>query len=311
MNTNALNRLIKERGTDGVLVCSECGSTEIQLHAWVDANHLTFCGDVYDDDNSSRWCEECQAHVRFSTITEFKKKMNSDMDNLSAEGERNRMIKMEWDKLPYLRKREMWAALFLDAARLGMKNKAPDLSTIRSKAIMRIKSLMNHCGLSELSVDDISCGGGPVVREDANDGNMTYTLDGITVGSDGKLSFATGNCCGDISLTEDSISTDALINIAVWMGAHEPGIVKRYFLDATENIDIDELEDILKENGATSITFVDENIDDGVDDSKDRYLMLRSYDFVFMKYKIHGRFYYGDLSRVISYVNLDIRDCNR
>ena len=64
---------------------------------------------------------------------------------------------------------------------------------------------------------------------------------------------------------------------------------------------IDDAEDILSQFG--KVRFVDESIDDGIDDddSEDEYVMMRSYDVG----KIHVRIYYGDNSGLIGCINID------
>ena len=39
-----------------LIVCEECGSTEIQTQAWVDANNAEYLSDVDDDDTDCKWC---------------------------------------------------------------------------------------------------------------------------------------------------------------------------------------------------------------------------------------------------------------
>jgi len=308
MNTNALNRLIKEKGENGVMVCAECGSLDIQYQAWVDANYKTYGGDIDDDDIDTQWCEECQMHVRFKTLADFEKMMDNDIANLPSKDPRNRSIKKEWAKLPYLRKRETWVVLFGEEVHSEKKNTIPNIASIRANAIDRIKSLMLRCKFSELSACDVEEGCSPVVQEDAYDDNMTYTLDSICLDDDGKLSFNASSCANNIFLTEDNISTDVLLNIASWLNNNEQEIIENFLREGVEDIDIDDIEDILNEKGATGISYCDESIDDGIDIGEDKYLMLRSYDFVFGKYEIHGKFYFGDCSRTISCVELDIND---
>ena len=45
--------------------CSECGGTNVQVQAWVDANTNEFMCDV--DDNGCCWCEDCE---KFTTLKE-------------------------------------------------------------------------------------------------------------------------------------------------------------------------------------------------------------------------------------------------
>lgn len=50
-----------------ILVCSECGSDNIQVLAWVDANTNKYVceGGGSIDDN---WCNDCDDHVRFDLV---------------------------------------------------------------------------------------------------------------------------------------------------------------------------------------------------------------------------------------------------
>lgn len=41
------------------LICGKCGSTNIQVRAWVDANTHEFAGEI-DEFSDSCWCEDCQ-----------------------------------------------------------------------------------------------------------------------------------------------------------------------------------------------------------------------------------------------------------
>lgn len=45
-----------------MLVCETCGSTEVQVLAWIDANTNEYKTEGLGDKNSS-WCENCKAHV--------------------------------------------------------------------------------------------------------------------------------------------------------------------------------------------------------------------------------------------------------
>ena len=41
-----------------ILVCEECGSTNVEITAWVDAN----TNEYVSDSDDSEWCSECEAH---------------------------------------------------------------------------------------------------------------------------------------------------------------------------------------------------------------------------------------------------------
>lgn len=50
--------------------CSECGGTNVQVQAWVDANTNEFISDV--DDDGSCWCEDCQKHTTLEECCKSK-----------------------------------------------------------------------------------------------------------------------------------------------------------------------------------------------------------------------------------------------
>ena len=53
------------------LVCSECGGTNIQTKAWVNANTNEYIGDAGDGDSGDNWCEDCEEHTIFINDSEF------------------------------------------------------------------------------------------------------------------------------------------------------------------------------------------------------------------------------------------------
>lgn len=62
-------------GKDGILVCKECGSTDIRCKSWLDANTNNFISDcIHDTDDN--WCQDCERHGHFCKMSEFEKKMN-------------------------------------------------------------------------------------------------------------------------------------------------------------------------------------------------------------------------------------------
>ena len=59
-----------------ILVCAECGSKQVEIQAWIDANTEMFiCDTAHDRDG--KWCEECEENVDFCSLEEFKQKMQS------------------------------------------------------------------------------------------------------------------------------------------------------------------------------------------------------------------------------------------
>lgn len=51
------------------LYCANCGSSSIQVRAWVDANTNKPCGYCEDDDNC--WCENCEEHTTMRTLSQL------------------------------------------------------------------------------------------------------------------------------------------------------------------------------------------------------------------------------------------------
>jgi len=52
-----------------MIVCNQCGGTNIETRAWVDPNDNSFIsicadGEMDIDDN---WCRDCEDHVEFKT----------------------------------------------------------------------------------------------------------------------------------------------------------------------------------------------------------------------------------------------------
>ena len=47
-------------------VCSECGSPNIQVQAWVNANTNEYVDDITD--NAECWCEDCGKHTKLKEV---------------------------------------------------------------------------------------------------------------------------------------------------------------------------------------------------------------------------------------------------
>ena len=62
-----------------ILVCKECGSRQLEIQAWINANTDERIRYVHDDNNGlwcdGKWCEECGVQVFFCTKAEFTQKM--------------------------------------------------------------------------------------------------------------------------------------------------------------------------------------------------------------------------------------------
>lgn len=68
---------------DGITVCDECGSDNIQTQAWVDPNTRIFIGTT-GIDREDNWCDECEDHQPFCTLKEFKERMEEWWNSLDA-----------------------------------------------------------------------------------------------------------------------------------------------------------------------------------------------------------------------------------
>lgn len=66
---------IEKWGKEGVIVCNNCGSIDIQNKAWVDSNTGESVSDA-DFDTDDNWCGECEQHGRFTTLEDFERKMD-------------------------------------------------------------------------------------------------------------------------------------------------------------------------------------------------------------------------------------------
>ena len=64
----------QEKGDSEILVCVECGSPEVEVKAWVNANTDEFISDI-DDDYCGRWCDQCDDNADLCTKEEYIDKM--------------------------------------------------------------------------------------------------------------------------------------------------------------------------------------------------------------------------------------------
>jgi hypothetical protein len=45
------------------LKCANCGSSNLQVKAWVDANNGLYISDVDSNDPEDTWCPDCEEHA--------------------------------------------------------------------------------------------------------------------------------------------------------------------------------------------------------------------------------------------------------
>lgn len=54
------------------LYCPECGGTNVQVMAWVDANTNQYCSDVNNPPEcEDTWCDDCEEHTGLRTLKEL------------------------------------------------------------------------------------------------------------------------------------------------------------------------------------------------------------------------------------------------
>lgn len=78
----------EEPHDDDILVCDYCGSRQIEIQAWVNANSSEYLSDVDDDDTDCKWCCQCSESQNFCTLSEYKQKMENwwkDLDFITME----------------------------------------------------------------------------------------------------------------------------------------------------------------------------------------------------------------------------------
>lgn len=92
-----------------------------------------------------------------------------------------------------------------------------NLKKMRADAIQYIHDFMVSAHLTTLLASDIDEGSSPIVQEDCFDDDDNMTLDSISINSNGKLVFSASNCWGNADFDENTISTDALLEINEWI----------------------------------------------------------------------------------------------
>lgn len=55
-----------------IWVCAECGSRNVSVIAWVDANTYEYTSEACLDDIDSIWCDDCDEHVRLILEKEYE-----------------------------------------------------------------------------------------------------------------------------------------------------------------------------------------------------------------------------------------------
>lgn len=100
---------------EDVLVCSECGSTEVATLAFVGLNdHLVDFESFDTSTQSNNYCMDCYAHPSIISRKEFLQKMNDWWDSLAEETRQLIAVSdpfaKAWSTLLYYEKREIYLA---------------------------------------------------------------------------------------------------------------------------------------------------------------------------------------------------------
>ena len=77
----------QEKENSEILVCVECGSPQVEVKAWVNANTDEYMSDA-DDDYCGRWCNQCEDNADLCTKEEYIDKMQEwwkDLDFITLE----------------------------------------------------------------------------------------------------------------------------------------------------------------------------------------------------------------------------------
>ncbi len=103
-----------------------------------------------------------------------------------------------------------------------MKNYYKMIDNIRNDITDDIVTFIRLSGEDELFISDFSPGESPIVKEGVDDSD-TYTLDSLIIEKEG-IKFNCSSNWSNISVHEDNISIDNLINILEFLKAYKEDI---------------------------------------------------------------------------------------
>ena len=55
-----------------IYVCEQCGSQNVQIIAWIDANTNEYRAEACVDEIDYTWCVDCEEHVRLITKEKYE-----------------------------------------------------------------------------------------------------------------------------------------------------------------------------------------------------------------------------------------------
>lgn len=90
---------------------------------------------------------------------------------------------------------------------------------LKEQAAAAIRDILRAHDVCEV---DTSVSDSPMLSENPDDGNLTYTLDEIRMDEDdGKLEFCGSNCCDNVSWGVRTLPVETLCEIADWLKENE------------------------------------------------------------------------------------------
>lgn len=99
------------------------------------------------------------------------------------------------------------------------------LQKIRKETIAAIKAIFDKYTVDTIEATDLDMGSSPILESDAFDGNNNLTLDRVIL-EKGELYFVGSSCFGNVTFNEETISTDALCNVADFLEENEEDIAE-------------------------------------------------------------------------------------
>lgn len=104
------------------------------------------------------------------------------------------------------------------------------LQQLREDSVAAIITVFGRLNIDYVYAYDIDAGSSPIIIPDANDGNLTYTLDKLEVDFITKsISVDASNCDDNVTLRDQAeLLTDTLVALADWVEENEDKIREAY-----------------------------------------------------------------------------------
>lgn len=97
------------------------------------------------------------------------------------------------------------------------------LAHIKKNTLRRIADILEEKGIDHVHAADVSDGESPIIIDDHNDGNLTYTLDSITVRNRKRLyiEIDASNCCDNTTVNAEALDAGLLLDVLEWLTDNE------------------------------------------------------------------------------------------